>query len=36
MLQLNVVHLHARNILTFNNFYIIHDNFDKKYTGKMC
>ena len=36
MVQLNVVHLDTRNILTFNNLYIIHNNFEKKYTGKMC
>ena len=36
MLQLNVVHLNTRNILTFNNLYIIHDHFEKKYSGKMC
>ena len=36
MLQLNVVHLNTRNILMFNNLYIIHDNFEKKYSGKMC
>ena len=36
MLQLNVVHLNIRNISMFNNLYIIHDNFEKKYSGKMC
>ena len=36
MLQLNVFHLNIRNILIFNNLYIIHDNFEKKYSGKMC
>ena len=34
MLQLNVVHLNTRNIL-FINLYITHDNFEKKYSGKM-
>ena len=36
MLQLKVVHLDTRNILIFNNLYIIHDNFEEKYSGKMC
>ena len=26
----------TRNILIFNNLYTIHDNFEKKYSGKMC
>ena len=30
MMQLNVVYLNKRNILTFNNLYIIHDNFENK------
>ena len=30
MMQLNVVYLNTRNILTFNNLYIIHDNFENK------
>ena len=36
MSQLNVVHLDARKILIFNNLYIIHDNIEKIYSGKMC
>ena len=31
MLQLNVVHLDTRKTLIFNNLYIIHDNFEKKW-----
>ena len=31
MLQLNVVHLGTRKILIFNNLYIIHDSFEKKW-----
>ena len=36
MFQLNVVHLDTRKILIFDNLYIVHDNFKKKYAGKMC
>ena len=36
MSQLNEVHLDARKILIFNNLYIIHDNIEKIYSGKMC
>ena len=35
MLQLNVVHLDTKNILIFNNLYIIHDNFRKKWWQDM-
>ena len=35
MLQLNVVQLNTRKMLIVNNQYIMHDNFEKKYTGKM-
>ena len=30
-MQLNVVHAHTRKILICNNFYIIRDNFEKKW-----
>ena len=35
-MQLKVVYLGTRNILIFNSLYIMHDNFNKKYSGKMC
>ena len=34
MLQLNVVHLDTRNMLNFNNLYIIHDNFEKNIVAR--
>ena len=36
MSDLNYIAVDTRNILIFNSLYIIHDNFDKKYSGKMC
>ena len=37
MLQLNVVYLVTRQqTYYFLTIYIIHDNFEKKYSGKMC
>ena len=31
ILQLNVVHLDTKDIIIFNNLYIIRDNFEKKW-----